>query len=71
MSRQSFLDEIDTRWKALQKQGLQAAEPVAASNRVSAALLFKPLRLYSQIAPEDHSVRDDELSGFTSRMETL
>lgn len=71
MSKRSFLDELDTRWNALQERGIQAAERIAAPIRVSAALLYEPLRLYSQMEREDASVRDDRLSSFTSQTETL
>lgn len=71
MSKQSFLDELDTRWNDIQERGLQAAERIAAPNRVCAALLYEPLRLYAQMEREDASVRDDTLSGFMSRMEPL
>ena len=71
MSKRSLRDKIDARWNALQERGLQTADRIAAPNRVAAALLYEPLRLYSQMEREDASVRDDTLSSFTSRMKTL
>ena len=71
ISKRSLLHEADTRWKDLEEQGLHAGDRIVAPYRVCAALLYEPLRLYSQMEREDASVRDDPVSGFTSRMETL
>ena len=71
MSERSLLAFLDERFNNLQEDGLQAGDQVAAPNRVAAALLYEPLRLYSQMDKEDASVRDNTLSGFVNRMETL
>ena len=51
--------------------GLQDREVVVAPFRIGAALLYEPLRLYSQMKRDDASVHDDALSAFLDRMETL
>ena len=51
--------------------GLQAREVVVAPFRICAALLYEPLRLYSQMKRDDASVHDDALSEFLDRKETL
>ena len=51
--------------------GLQEREVVVAPARIGAALLYEPLRLYSQMKRDDASVHDDALSGFLDRMDTL
>ena len=56
---------------ALRARGLQSADVIVAPSRVSAALLYEPLRLYSQMEQEDASVRDDALADLASRLGTL
>lgn len=56
---------------ALRARGLQSGDVIVAPSRVSAALLYEPLRLYSQMEHEDASVRDDGLADLASRLGTL
>lgn len=51
--------------------GLQDREVAVAPFRIGAALLYEPLRLYSQMKRDDASVHDDALSAFLDRMKTL
>ena len=47
----------------LQDERLHHAELIAAPARLSAALLYEPLRLYSEMEKQDASVHDETLSG--------
>ncbi|MCZ0952112.1 MAG: hypothetical protein OXJ56_05970 [Rhodospirillaceae bacterium] len=51
--------------------GLQDREVVVAPARIGAALLYEPLRLYSQMKRDDASVHDDALSAFLDGMDAL
>ena len=56
---------------ALRARGLQSADVIVAPIRVSSALLYEPLRLYSQMEREEASVRDGALADLASRLGTL
>ena len=55
----------------LRARGLQSADVIVATSRVGTALLYEPLRLYSQMEREDASIRDDALADLASRLGTL
>lgn len=56
---------------ALRARGLQSADVIIAPGRVGAALLYEPLRLYSQMEREDPSIRDDALADLVDRVARL
>ena len=71
MSIQSFADHRDARFQDLRERGLQGADLLVAPSRVGAALLYEPLRLYTQMEKVDASVHDDTLSGFVNQKKSL
>ena len=53
----------------VQETGLHDAALIAAPSRLSAALLYEPLRLYSEMERQDPSVRDAVLSGLVASLQ--